>query len=205
MSGFLTRCSALNEMRAANQLGIDSFALWRLGSEDRSLWAVWDSPSLEDAQPKIREMQPGYDVDFEGKGEVMRIEHSPSNGERVLGSIDPSTGMVTGETFKSLPNPYQLAEYGFKAKKVAITFDDGPDPTWTPKILDELKKEDVKATFFLIGVQADKFSGLTRRIYDEGHEIGNHTFTHPDAENVGRRYMEVELNLTERFLQANSA
>ncbi len=197
---FLDAVSALNQMRAANQLGIDSFALWRLGSEDRSLWAIWDSPSLEEAPGKLREMLPGYDVDFEGKGEVMRIEHTPSNGEREVGAVDPATGMVTNETFKSLPNPYQLAEYGFKAKQVAITFDDGPDPTWTPLILDELKKADVKATFFLIGVQADKFDSLTRRIYNEGHEIGNHTFTHPDAENIGRRYMEVELNLTERYL-----
>ena len=107
---------------------------------------------------------------------------------------------MTNETFKSLPNPYQIAEYGFNPKQVAITFDDGPDPTFTPPILDVLKKENVKATFFLIGVQADKFSGVTRRIYDEGHEIGNHTFTHPDVSNIGRRYMEVELNLTERFL-----
>ena len=197
---FLDAVSALNEMRAANQLGIDSFALWRLGSEDRSLWTVWDAPSLPAAPQKLREMLPGYDVDFEEKGEVMRIEHAPSNGERIVGAVDPATNLVTNESFKSLPNPYQIARYGFKAKEVAITFDDGPDPKWTPLILDELKNADVKATFFLIGAQADKFSGLTRRIYDEGHEIGNHTFTHPDAENIGRRHMEVELNLTERFL-----
>ena len=68
-----------------------------------------------------------------------------------------------------------------RPNKIAITFDDGPDPEWTPKILDVLKQKQATATFFLIGIQADKFSGLAKRIYDEGHTIGNHTFTHPDV------------------------
>jgi len=57
----------------------------------------------------------------------------------------------------------------------------------------------VPGTFFLIGIQAEKFSCLTQRIYREGHEIGNHTFTHPDISSIGTRYMKVELNLTERL------
>ena len=80
-----------------------------------------------------------------------------------------------------------------------MTFDDGPDPEWTPKILDVLKREHVPGTFFLIGIQAEKFSGLTQRIYREGHEIGNHTFTHPDISSIGTGYMKVELNLTEQL------
>ncbi len=64
-----------------------------------------------------------------------------------------------------------------------------------------LKEKDVKATFFLIGVEAEKNPSLTKRIYAEGHEIGNHTFTHPDISNVSKRYFEVELNLTERFFE----
>ena len=58
-----------------------------------------------------------------------------------------------------------------------------------------------KATFFLIGVEAEKFPAITKRIYAEGHEIGNHTFTHPDISNVSKRYFEVELNLTERLFE----
>ena len=52
---------------------------------------------------------------------------------------------------------------------------------------------------FLIGIQAEKFSGLTQRVYREGHEIGNHTFTHPDISSIGTGYMKVELNLTEQL------
>ena len=55
-----------------------------------------------------------------------------------------------------------MARYGASPKQVAITFDDGPDPEWTPKILDVLKREHAPATFFLIGIQADKYSGVDR-------------------------------------------
>ncbi|HLQ43930.1 MAG TPA: polysaccharide deacetylase family protein, partial [Planctomycetaceae bacterium] len=89
--------------------------------------------------------------------------------------------------------------YGYSPNKVAITFDDGPDPQWTPKILDMLKREHAPATFFMIGIQADKFAGIAKRIYDEGHEVGNHTFTHPDISNISSAYMKFELNITERL------
>src|ERR1700746_381942 len=98
-----------------------------------------------------------------------------------------------------LPEPYRVARYGATPKQVAITFDDGPDPKWTPKILDVLKREHAPATFFLIGIQAENNSALTRRIVNEGHEIGNHTFTHPNITNISRSLMRLELNLTERL------
>src|SRR5262249_26877773 len=78
-------------------------------------------------------------------------------------------------------------------------FDDGPDPQWTPKILDVLKEKQAPATFFLIGLQAAKYSDLASRIYLEGHEIGNHTFTHPDISDISTRFAKVELNLTEHL------
>jgi peptidoglycan-N-acetylglucosamine deacetylase len=98
-----------------------------------------------------------------------------------------------------------VARYGFSKNQLAMTFDDGPDPEWTPKILDVLKREHVPGTFFLIGIQAEKFSSLTKRIYREGHEIGNHTFTHPDISSIGSSYMKVELNLTEQLFASRWA
>ena len=65
-----------------------------------------------------------------------------------------------------------------EAPYVALTFDDGPDAHTLPRLLDLLKQENVKATFFLIGDRAEKLPELTRRIADEGHEIGNHSTTH---------------------------
>ncbi len=195
---YLDAVTALNEMRAARVLGIKTFALWRLGSEDRSLWQIWDQPMDPASVDKLRLMPPGQDVDMEGNGEVLRIENRPGDGSRQL-TLDASTGYITDQKISILPTPYRIAQYGAVQKKVAITFDDGPDPKWTPLILDELKKKNVKATFFMIGLQAQKNRRLVKRAYDEGHEIGNHTFTHPDISNIARGYMRVELNLTERF------
>ena len=174
---FLDAVTALNQMRAAQSLGIQTFALWRLGSEDRSLWRVWDIPGEVGAENKLKDVPPGQDVDMEGRGEILRIEARPADGQRSL-TLDQTTGIITDQSFDSLPEPYRVARYGSSPDKVALTFDDGPDPEWTPKILDVLKQEKAPASFFLIGIQADKFSDITDRIYREGHEIGNHTF-HP--------------------------
>ncbi len=195
---FLDAVTALNEMRAAQMLGIQTFALWRLGAEDRSLWRVWDMPGEANASDRLKDVPPGQDVDMEGFGEILHIEARPSDGEREL-SIDKQTGLIDGEDFKTLPEPYRVARYGASKNQLALTFDDGPDPEWTPKILDVLKREQAPGAFFLIGIQAEKFASLTRRIYREGHEIGNHTFTHPDISSIGTGYMKVELNLTERL------
>lgn len=63
-------------------------------------------------------------------------------------------------------------------KAIALTFDDGPDPTHTPRILDILKENNIKATFFLIGSKVETYPEIVKRIYDEGHTIGNHTYSH---------------------------
>jgi peptidoglycan-N-acetylglucosamine deacetylase len=195
---FLDAVSALNHMRAAQTLGIQTFALWRLGGEDRSLWKVWDVPGDPGATDKLRDVPPGADVDMEGQGEILRIEQRPSHGTRDL-EIDPNSRLITDEVFQTLPEPYRVGRYGYSPNKVVLTFDDGPDPEWTPKILDVLKEKRATATFFLIGIQTDKFSGIAKRIYDEGNTIGNHTFTHPDVSNISTAYMKIELNLTERL------
>ena len=195
---FLDAVTALNHMRAAQTLGINTFALWRLGGEDRTLWRIWDVPGDAGNSDKLRKVPPGADVDMEGQGEILRIEDRPTPGVRDL-TIDPNTRLITDENFQSLPEPYRIGRYGYSQNQVAITFDDGPDPEWTPRILDVLKREHAPATFFIIGIQADKFAGIMRRIYDEDHEIGNHTFTHPDISNVSSAYLKFELNLTERL------
>ncbi len=195
---FTDAVSALNQMRGARQLGVRTFALWRLGSEDRSLWNIWDFP-LDAAAPKrLTDVPPGQDVDMEGDGEILNVEATPGNGQRKI-TMDFSTNLISDETMDALPEPYRVGRYGASPNQVAITFDDGPDPQWTPKILDVLKRENARATFFLIGKEAESFNSLTERIYNEGNEIGNHTYTHPDISNLSDFFVELELNLTERL------
>src|SRR5687767_13033078 len=71
-----------------------------------------------------------------------------------------------------------FVEESARAAPVYLTFDDGPDPDWTPRILDVLAQAGVHATFFMIGLEALKHVPLVRRIAAEGHCIGNHTFSH---------------------------
>jgi len=195
---FLDGVTALNQMRGARSLGIRTFALWRLGSEDRSLWSIWDAPREKAAPDHLTVVPAGEDVDREGFGDVLYVAHQPSPGKREV-TLDADTSYVDSENMVQLPEPYQVNQYGAKAKQVAITFDDGPDPTYTPKILDILKREHATATFFLIGLQTQKFASLARRIYDDGNTIGNHTFTHPDISDLSHQYMRVEMDLTERL------
>lgn len=71
-----------------------------------------------------------------------------------------------------------LSEAQPHKKKIAITFDDGPHPVYTLKLLDGLAQRNVKATFFIIGESAERYPEVIKRIYDEGHLIGNHTYSH---------------------------
>ena len=64
------------------------------------------------------------------------------------------------------------------SRRLALTFDDGPDPEWTPRLLDALGAVGVRATFFLIGERADRAPALVRRMTAEGHEVGNHSWSH---------------------------
>ncbi|NLY46727.1 MAG: polysaccharide deacetylase family protein, partial [Tissierella sp.] len=64
------------------------------------------------------------------------------------------------------------------AKFAYLTFDDGPSATVTPAILDILKEYNIKATFFVVGSMVDKYPHMLKRIWDEGHKIGNHSYSH---------------------------
>jgi len=87
-------------------------------------------------------------------------------------------------------------------KTIALTFDDGPDPINTNLILDVLKEEDVKATFFLIGKKMKQYPLVTERIFEEGHCLANHTYTHTDLK--GKSFKNVYLNIlqTEQILDS---
>src|SRR5262249_39182167 len=85
--------------------------------------------------------------------------------------------------------------------QVALTFDDGPDPKWTPRVLDILKARGVKAAFFVCGVNAEKYPGLVRQIVNEGNEIGNHTYYHPNLAICWPEHIRLELNSTQLLLE----
>ncbi len=194
--------TAYNEMRAAERLGVRGTALWRLGSEDPSLWSIWDTTHPDDsARAKLNEVPPGYDLVLEGDGDIWRIGATPKAGRRAF-RYDSATDSIMDESFEAYPLSYRIDQLGAAKGKIALTFDDGPDPRFTPRILDILKEKQVPATFFLTGIQASKSPALLERIYAEGHEIGNHTYFHLHFDQISRPELKIELNLTELLLES---
>ncbi len=200
---FLDGVTILNELRAARAMGLQTFALWRLGEEDSSLWSIWDKPTSPNSLQALGQVQPSHEVDNEGDGDIIRVTGLPQLGKRVVSvdtdEPDPRKKLIVDERMDAYPRTYTLQQYGYHPKEVAFSFDDGPDPKWTPKILDVLKKKGVKGTFMMIGSEAQANIGLMKRVVREGHEIGNHTYSHPDISGISSRQLELEIKLTERL------
>jgi len=213
---FLDGVTAFNQMRASRPYNVAGFALWRMGSEDPSLWSVFgdqwtDAPSAAPAglagpadppgPDGLTRIVYGYDVDFEGVGEILQVEASPKEGLREI-KVDAGDGLISSERYLEIPSPYVIRRLGWRPGMVALTFDDGPDEIWTPQILDILKRENVQATFFIIGKNGQANPGLIKRIIAEGHDIGNHTFTHPNLGEMPGRVTELELTATQRLIES---
>lgn len=197
---FLDGVTAFNQIRSSLDYAPAGYALWRLGTEDPSIWSVLTDPAKAKADD-LKSINVGQGVDFEGSGEILRITRQPEPGARTI-ETDNDTGLVSGETYTKLPTSYVIQRVGETPEKVALTFDDGPDPVWTPRILDILKQKNVKASFFIIGENAESNPGLVERMVAEGHDVGNHSFTHPNLGEASSSVVELELNATQRLFQA---
>src|ERR687898_850774 len=97
----------------------------------------------------------------------------------------------------SWPDLATHGKTGTSGRRIALTFDDGPDQRTTPRILDSLREHDLKATFFVLGRHVKERPGLLRRIAKEGHTIGNHTYNHSDMSDLSQKRMRLELRRTQ--------
>jgi cellulose synthase/poly-beta-1,6-N-acetylglucosamine synthase-like glycosyltransferase/peptidoglycan/xylan/chitin deacetylase (PgdA/CDA1 family) len=139
-------------------------------------------------------------VDTDGTGEILSIESKPAEGYRDVAA--DSKGIIRSEHYQRYPSPYAIQlRGGDQRKSIALTFDDGPDPTWTPRILDILQHYHVPATFFVQGSAAEQHPDILRREYAEGHEIGNHTYYHPDVSIASPLRVQLELDATQRAIE----
>jgi len=198
----LDAITGYNQLRASERMGVQGTALWRLGHTDTSIWAIWDATRPDDAtRQKLADIAPGPDLILEGNGDVWRFIDTPKRGRRSF-TYDAASDLFTDENYDAYPLSYDIDQIGAAKKKIAITFDDGPDPRWTPKILDILKEKDVPAAFFVIGVDASQSPDILKREYAEGHEIGNHTYTHPNFDEITKTQIRWELNLTQRLIES---
>ena len=200
---FLDGVTAWNQIAAGQRLGVRGQALWRLGAEDPSLWNALavSTGSPEAVATALDRIPPGYDVVFQGTGELLRIRAKPADGTRTI-TFDAPAGPITGEQVTSYPSPWIVQRFGAQKHKVALTFDDGPDPDWTPAILDTLASRSVHATFFMIGTSVERHLQLARRVLADGNEIGNHTFTHPNLALLPPHIVRMEIDVETRLLEA---
>ena len=183
-------------VREATADGLAGVGLWRLGLEDEAMWQLGaDAP----AQRALSTVTIGPTLS--GRGEVAGVAGLQRAGHRAV-TVD-AAGLVAGERYLDLPDWFQLRETALAAGTVALTFDDGPDPRWTPRILDVLRQYHARATFFVIGSQAAQHPDLVARMYAEGHEVANHTYTHAQGlEHASAWRFSLELNVTQRVIEA---
>lgn len=125
----------------------------------------------------------------------------------IILAVTEKVGITAEKSAQTVTNIYgdgsgdKLNPYKELNKKVALTFDDGPDPQYTPMLLDGLKERDVKATFFVMGKQAEKYPELIKRMEEEGHLIGNHTYSHMQLKKSNREQFKEELKKTSEIVE----
>jgi peptidoglycan-N-acetylglucosamine deacetylase len=209
--------TTFNVLRFSDEYATAGTALWRLGSEDARMWSFYsrdlsteslaakpfDFNSLSTI-PKIAD-NVGYDTTG-GGGEVLNIIASPQEGKIKI-ELDTSELLISEQQYLQLPSGYIIQKFAEDTTpagpghKLILTFDDGPDAEWTPQVLDILEREKVPATFFVVGLQAEKNIPILQRINKLGFEIGNHTFTHSNVAKMSEQRAAIEMKLTRLLIE----
>ncbi len=192
-----------NQWKIGQDRKVRGAALWALGTEDPSIWTFLGSKRLfKPADPKaLTKVHYEFAIDYTGQGEILTVQSAPEDGVRVISS-DPDTGFIDAVRYESFATPYIVKKSGFAKGKVVLTFDDGPDPAYSGDILDILKKEKAPGTFFVVGSNVESHPDLVQRMYAEGHEVGNHSFTHPNLGQVPHSRAFLEIKATTRVIEA---
>jgi len=189
-----------NELKVADLYRPQGYALWRMGAEDPSVWNYLHEPYGSAKPVGLETIDPSVGVDFDGTGEILHVDASPKAGRRTL-ETDPETGLISGETYQVMPTSYVIDRYGAHPGWVALTFDDGPDGRWTPKILSILEEKHAHATFFVIGQNMQERPDIVQREVRDGDMVGNHTWTHPNIGLTPLAQTDLEINTTQRLFQ----
>jgi cellulose synthase/poly-beta-1,6-N-acetylglucosamine synthase-like glycosyltransferase/peptidoglycan/xylan/chitin deacetylase (PgdA/CDA1 family)/spore germination protein YaaH len=205
---FTDAATNFNVVRMADDWATGGVALWRIGAEDPRLWTFFQKnlsiDSLKKTGIDLKRLDTvglSNSVDYDGDGEVLDLMTRPAPGV-INVTMDTTNFVITNQKYIKLPTKYVIKKYGYAPGKVVLTFDDGPDPEYTPRILEILKEKKVPAAFFVVGSMAEKNIQILRREYEEGYEIGNHTFFHPDISAISIKRVILELNATRKLIES---
>jgi len=183
--------------------GLPHVAIGNLGGEDPRVWRVLAAPrdDREAIRTALTTLPAPSEPDVIGDGVAMRVDLSQHDG---LATLDfGAGGRIESESYDIVPTAPTVIRRGkVPSHTVVLTFDDGPHEDHTGKILDVLREEHVKAAFFVVGSRAEREPELLRRIVAEGHEVGNHSFSHPDLGKISEKHADLEINSTNRLFEA---
>jgi cellulose synthase/poly-beta-1,6-N-acetylglucosamine synthase-like glycosyltransferase/peptidoglycan/xylan/chitin deacetylase (PgdA/CDA1 family)/spore germination protein YaaH len=201
---FLDAVTFFNQRRLIAPFHPGGIGLYRLGQEDPAVWDVLRMNPEKPLDPQAITMLSHLTLDeliaSSGTGDFISVGEDSHAGDRHI-EVHPDGEVV--EQYTKLPMPESISRQGDPGPhKVALTFDDGPDPKWTPKILEILKEKKAPAAFFVLGTQAQHYPDLLGRIVSEGHEVGNHTYSHQNLTETGDEQIALELNATTRLIEA---
>ncbi|MDX2081847.1 MAG: polysaccharide deacetylase family protein [Terrimicrobiaceae bacterium] len=147
-------------------------------------------------------------------GVACQSAHTETSGSpQVIGVPDDLAAPVapaSGDSTPAQPAPAAPMKHSYNSVNaggpfIALTFDDGPKPGQTDRLLDILKEKGVKATFFVIGKNVAEYPEIVRRMVDEGHEVANHTWSHPSLTKLGAAAVEREIKQTDAAIVAAGA
>ncbi len=199
---FLDAISFHNHLHVARAAKLAGIGINRLGTEDPQIWDVLDArtPLSEERLRSLSQLKATDTVTHVGRGEIVSVNGDKDDGTRLI-QVEPG-GLLRAKyiDFPTYPILYHTGAGG--EHEVAMTFDDGPDPKWTPKILEILKQRGVKACFFLVGKNAEDYPELVQQIVDEGHEIGNHTYYHSNLALMSELRIKLELNMSQCLIES---
>jgi len=198
---FLDAVTLANQMEILKPYSPGGIGLWKLGLEDHDIWKILEVAGkrnlLVTDLPWM--VHPTGTIGDVGDGDALAPYLDEKEGQRNIAVMEDGRWRAS---YDPLPQPASVIHSGGShPNQVALTFDDGPDPKWTPQILDILKQKKVSATFFVVGEKAESEPGLIQRILEEGHELGNHTFTHPNLSRTSDGQIRLELNATRRLIE----
>jgi biofilm PGA synthesis N-glycosyltransferase PgaC len=178
-------------------IGNEQYAYLRYGDQNRTY------PNVD----QLTDIVSRSNTAVIGEGPLVRLVEVARNDSGTF-AADPFTGAtlerLSDDTLTYLNgDQYALQRYGHTdGKRIALTFDDGPDAVYTPQLLDLLSKESVHASFFTIGTNITKHPEIAKRLVNEGHTIGNHTFSHINFDYVSNFTSAQEINQTQRVMVA---
>lgn len=183
----------------SKEAGVE-IGLNNLVASDPSIYKIINKNDNIDSQLDILKNQLEFNSLplMKGEGEILNLLDSLKYGKR---EVEFKDGRIVNQKIIEHPQPSLVHKSGRLDSKVVLTFDDGPDPVYTPKVLDILKQNNIKATFFVVGDKVSKHPEILRRIYAEGHEVGNHTFNHVYSRNLDNLSFENEVIATQEIIK----